>query len=74
VYDVEADEEASERANIEGTRNVIAFSNAHRVGRFHHVSSIAVAGGRPPRSDRDRAPRRRPAPRLTPRVGVVRAR
>jgi NAD(P)-dependent dehydrogenase (short-subunit alcohol dehydrogenase family) len=45
VYDVEADEEASERANIEGTRHVIEFSNAHQVGRFHHVSSIAVAGG-----------------------------
>src|SRR5215211_3443918 len=37
VYDVEADEEVSERANVEGT-------NSHEVGRFHHVSSIAVAG------------------------------
>jgi NAD(P)-dependent dehydrogenase (short-subunit alcohol dehydrogenase family) len=45
VYDVEADEEASERANVEGTRHVIEFSNGHEVGRFHHVSSIAVAGG-----------------------------
>jgi NAD(P)-dependent dehydrogenase (short-subunit alcohol dehydrogenase family) len=44
VYDVEADEEASERANVEGTRHVIEFANAHDVGRFHHVSSIAVAG------------------------------
>jgi NAD(P)-dependent dehydrogenase (short-subunit alcohol dehydrogenase family) len=44
VYDVEADEEASERANVEGTRHVIEFSNAHDVGRFHHTSSIAVAG------------------------------
>jgi NAD(P)-dependent dehydrogenase (short-subunit alcohol dehydrogenase family) len=44
VYDVEADPEASERANIEGTRHVIEFSNAHDVGRFHHTSSIAVAG------------------------------
>jgi NAD(P)-dependent dehydrogenase (short-subunit alcohol dehydrogenase family) len=44
VYDVEADEEASERANIDGTRHVIEFANAHEVGRFHHVSSIAVAG------------------------------
>jgi NAD(P)-dependent dehydrogenase (short-subunit alcohol dehydrogenase family) len=44
VYDVEADEEASERANIDGTRHVIEFANAHDVGRFHHVSSIAVAG------------------------------
>jgi NAD(P)-dependent dehydrogenase (short-subunit alcohol dehydrogenase family) len=44
VYDVEADEEASERANVEGTQHVIEFANAHDVGRFHHVSSIAVAG------------------------------
>ena len=44
VYDVEADEEASERANVDGTRHVIEFANAHDVGRFHHVSSIAVAG------------------------------
>ena len=44
VYDVEADEEASERANVEGTRHVIEFANAHQVARFQHVSSIAVAG------------------------------
>jgi NAD(P)-dependent dehydrogenase (short-subunit alcohol dehydrogenase family) len=44
VYDIEADEETSERANVEGTQNVIEFANAHDVGRFHHVSSIAVAG------------------------------
>jgi NAD(P)-dependent dehydrogenase (short-subunit alcohol dehydrogenase family) len=44
VYDIEADEESSERANVDGTRHVIEFANAHTVGRFHHVSSIAVAG------------------------------
>jgi NAD(P)-dependent dehydrogenase (short-subunit alcohol dehydrogenase family) len=44
VYDVEADEETSERTNVEGTQHVIDFVNAHDVGRFHHVSSIAVAG------------------------------
>jgi len=44
VYDVEADEEVSERANVEGTKHVIEFANSHEVGRFHHVSSIAVAG------------------------------
>ena len=44
VYDVEADEEASERANVDGTKHVIEFANSHEVGRFHHVSSIAVAG------------------------------
>ncbi len=44
VYDIEADEESSELANVQGTRNVIDFANAHDVGRFHHTSSIAVAG------------------------------
>ncbi|MFL5867793.1 MAG: SDR family oxidoreductase [Thermoleophilaceae bacterium] len=44
VYDVDADEEASEKANVEGTRNVVDFANSHDVGRFHHTSSIAVAG------------------------------
>ena len=44
VYDVEADEDASMRANVEGTRHVVEFANSHEVGRFHHVSSIAVAG------------------------------
>jgi NAD(P)-dependent dehydrogenase (short-subunit alcohol dehydrogenase family) len=44
VYDVDAEEEAMEKANIEGTRHVIEFANAHDVGRFHHTSSIAVAG------------------------------
>jgi len=44
VYDIEADEESSELANVQGTRNVIDFANSHEVGRFHHISSIAVAG------------------------------
>jgi len=44
VYDIEADEESSRRANVEGTRHAIEFANAREVGRFHHVSSIAVAG------------------------------
>jgi NAD(P)-dependent dehydrogenase (short-subunit alcohol dehydrogenase family) len=44
IYDMEADEESSRRANVEGARHVIEFANAHEVGRFHHVSSIAVAG------------------------------
>jgi thioester reductase-like protein len=44
VYDIEADEDASERANVEGTQHAIEFANAHEVERFHHVSSIAVAG------------------------------
>ena len=44
VYDMAADEEAMERANIEGTQHVIEFANSIEVGRFHHTSSIAVAG------------------------------
>jgi NAD(P)-dependent dehydrogenase (short-subunit alcohol dehydrogenase family) len=44
VYDIEAAEEESIRANVEGTKHVIEFANAHDVGRFHHTSSIAVAG------------------------------
>src|SRR3954453_9824302 len=44
MYDVEADEEASERANVDGAKHVIEFANSHVVGRFHHTSSIAVAG------------------------------
>jgi NAD(P)-dependent dehydrogenase (short-subunit alcohol dehydrogenase family) len=44
IYDMAADEGAMERANIEGTRHVIEFANSIEVGRFHHTSSIAVAG------------------------------
>ena len=44
IYDMEADEESARRANVEGTRHVIEFANANDVGRFHHTSSIAVAG------------------------------
>jgi NAD(P)-dependent dehydrogenase (short-subunit alcohol dehydrogenase family) len=44
VYDMAADEDAMERANIEGTQHVIEFANSIEVGRFHHTSSIAVAG------------------------------
>jgi NAD(P)-dependent dehydrogenase (short-subunit alcohol dehydrogenase family) len=44
VYDVDADEEASMKANVNGTEHAIEFANAHDVGRFHHTSSIAVAG------------------------------
>jgi NAD(P)-dependent dehydrogenase (short-subunit alcohol dehydrogenase family) len=44
VYDMAADEEAMERANIDGTRHVIEFANSIEIGRFHHTSSIAVAG------------------------------
>jgi NAD(P)-dependent dehydrogenase (short-subunit alcohol dehydrogenase family) len=45
VYDLEASAEANERANVVGTRNVVAL--AEQLGaRLHHMSSIAVAGGK----------------------------
>ncbi|OLC27560.1 MAG: hypothetical protein AUH40_01190 [Chloroflexi bacterium 13_1_40CM_65_17] len=45
VYDLEASAEANERANVGGTRNVVALAE-QLGGRIHHVSSIAVAGGK----------------------------
>ena len=44
IYDMAADEEAMEKANTEGTKHVVEFANSLEVGRFHHTSSIAVAG------------------------------
>jgi NAD(P)-dependent dehydrogenase (short-subunit alcohol dehydrogenase family) len=44
IYDMAADDDAMIRANVEGTRHVVEFSNTHDIGRFHHTSSIAVAG------------------------------
>jgi len=45
VYDLEASAEANERANVLGTRNVVALAEQLEA-RIHHVSSIAVAGGK----------------------------
>src|SRR4051812_36446278 len=44
IYDMAASEEEMMTANVEGTRHVVEFVNSHDVGRFHHTSSIAVAG------------------------------
>jgi thioester reductase-like protein len=44
IYDMAADDESMRKSNVEGTRHVVEFANARDVGRFHHVSSIAVAG------------------------------
>src|SRR3982074_509446 len=46
VYDLEASEEDNRRANVDGTRNVVELANTVEAGRFHHVSSSAVAGGK----------------------------
>ncbi|MDQ3357238.1 MAG: SDR family oxidoreductase, partial [Actinomycetota bacterium] len=44
IYDLEADEESSRRANVDGTRHAVEFANARGAKLFHHVSSLAVAG------------------------------
>lgn len=44
IYDLTADAEAQELANVEGTRNAIELAGALDAGCFHQVSSIAVAG------------------------------
>ncbi|HEY3465241.1 MAG TPA: SDR family oxidoreductase [Amycolatopsis sp.] len=44
IYDLTAGEEANRRANVEGTRHLLAFAAAADAGLVHHVSSIAVAG------------------------------
>jgi short-subunit dehydrogenase len=45
IYDMAADEDSMMRSNVEGTRHVVEFANSIEVGRFHHTSTIAVAGG-----------------------------
>jgi len=45
VYDLDASEDANQVANVDGTRNVVAFAGEVGAARIHHVSSIAVAGG-----------------------------
>ena len=70
IYDVAADPETMIKANVEGTRHVVEFVNSHDVGRFHHTSSIAVAGelqGRVPGGHVRRGPE---APPRLPRVQV----
>jgi NAD(P)-dependent dehydrogenase (short-subunit alcohol dehydrogenase family) len=44
LYDMTADEETDRRVNIGGTQEALAAAGDLRVGRFHHVSSVAVAG------------------------------
>ena len=44
VYDMEADEERNQVANVGGTREAVAVANALEAGCFHHVSSVAAAG------------------------------
>jgi short-subunit dehydrogenase len=44
IYDITADAEAQEIANVEGTRHAIELAGALEAGRFHLASSIAAAG------------------------------
>ncbi len=44
IYDMTAPEEQNRVANVEGTRHAVALANSLEAKRFHHVSSIAVAG------------------------------
>jgi NAD(P)-dependent dehydrogenase (short-subunit alcohol dehydrogenase family) len=44
IYDLAADAESQEKANIEGTRHAVELAEAIGAGCFHHVSSIAAAG------------------------------
>jgi short-subunit dehydrogenase len=45
LYDIDADPEAIEKTNVDGTRHLLsALRKAGFNGRLHHVSSIAVAG------------------------------
>src|SRR5215216_3676069 len=45
VYDITADETTNALLNVGGTQNAIDLANAIGAKRFHHMSSIAVAGG-----------------------------
>ncbi len=44
IYDLTADAESQEVANVEGTRHAIELAGAVEAGCFHLASSIAVAG------------------------------
>ncbi|WP_030485778.1 SDR family oxidoreductase [Nocardioides aequoreus] len=44
VYDMTADDELNEQMNVGGTRHALGLAERLGVQRFHHVSSVAVAG------------------------------
>jgi NAD(P)-dependent dehydrogenase (short-subunit alcohol dehydrogenase family) len=44
IYDIAADEPRNTQLNVGGTKNAIDLANALGARRFHHMSSIAVAG------------------------------
>ncbi len=44
IYDMTADAESQEIANVEGTRHALELASAIETGCFHQISSIAAAG------------------------------
>ena len=44
IYDMTADDATNEAMNVGGTRNAVSLADALKVGCFHQVSSVAVAG------------------------------
>jgi short-subunit dehydrogenase len=44
IYDMTADAESQEIANVEGTRHALELASAIEAGCFHQISSIAAAG------------------------------
>ncbi len=44
IYDLNAEAEPQQKANVEGTRHALQAAQTLDAGCFHHVSSIAVAG------------------------------
>src|SRR3954452_2182419 len=44
LYDMTADERTNRQTNVGGTQEALALAADLRVGAFHHVSSVAVAG------------------------------
>ena len=49
LYDMTASDDRNREVNVEGTRRVVELAAAVGAGRFHHVSSVAVAGEHPGR-------------------------
>ena len=44
IYNLDADDQANQAANIDGTRHAMQLAEALKAKCFHHTSSIAVAG------------------------------
>ena len=44
IYDMNADAESQQRANVDGTRNAVQCAEKLEAGCFEHVSSIAASG------------------------------